>query len=113
MAARLGTPVMRTALTEANEDAPRMANVARPRPTGRYVYDSSDDDSDEDPVSWRKVPTQTRVRHTTEDLDFFDDQEVVANQSADLDAVRLANELDPWELWEASCRRRAWVCLTR
>ncbi|WFD42854.1 Nuclear pore complex nucleoporin component [Malassezia psittaci] len=108
MVASLSTQMMGPAATEGRDDAPRMANVARRRPTGRYVYDSSDEDSDEDPVSWRKVPSQAPARYTTEDFDSLDELEAHVDQSADLDAVRLANELDPWELWEASCRRKAW-----
>lgn len=85
-------------------DAPRMAALKPRRPTGRYVYESSsDEDSDADPVTWRTAPLSPPVPG----LESSDEEEDAHGH--DLSDVRLANELDPWDRWEAACQRKAWV----
>ncbi|WFC93425.1 Nuclear pore complex nucleoporin component [Malassezia brasiliensis] len=89
------------------ERAPRMDALAPRKPTGRYVYESSEDESDTDPVNWRDVPRPKWWADLASDEDEDDDTDE-DEHAADLSAVRLANELDPWEAWEAESRRRAW-----
>lgn len=85
-----------------------MDALAPRKPTGRYVYESSDDESDTDPVNWRDVPRPKWWADLASDDEDEDDTDA-GEHAADLSAVRLANELDPWEAWEAESRRRAWV----
>lgn len=103
-AARVQTPPM-----------PRTARVARRKPTGRYVYESSSDEEDAEEAPWRPAP---RVRGML-DPDALDSDAEEAESPVEADtssasahdarSLRLANELDPWDAWEQLCRRRAWV----
>ena len=103
-AARVQTPPM-----------PRTARVARRKPTGRYVYESSSDEEDTEEAPWRPAP---RVRGML-DPDALDSDAEEAEVPVEVDtssasahdarSLRLANELDPWDAWEQLCRRRAWA----
>ena len=83
-----------------------LSAVVRPRPTGRYIYESSSDEDGEDGEVW---PRSSR-RFPLLDSDASSDEggEPTSHARRDVASIRLANEMDPWDQWELTCRERAW-----
>ncbi|WFD22056.1 Nuclear pore complex nucleoporin component [Malassezia equina] len=45
---------------------------------------------------------------TDESSESDEEEDTLRSGQRDVVAIRLANELDPWDKWEQTCRRRAW-----
>lgn len=87
----------------------RVSHMVHPRPTGRYVYESSSDEDDFDEGA-RYVPMDALASDGDSDSE-WDASDRATRQS--MAHIRLANELDPWERWENVCGKRAWERVRR
>lgn len=90
----------------------RLARLKQPKPSGRYYYDVSSDESDIDDGHYMhtgQVSLYTLCADETNEND--GEEDIQRSGQRDVVAIRLANELDPWDKWEQTCRRRAWYAV--
>ena len=87
----------------------RVSHIVYPRPTGRYVYESSSEEDEYDEGA-RYVPMEALASDDDSDSE-WDAPDRATRQS--MAHIRLANELDPWERWENVCEKRAWERVRR
>lgn len=90
----------------------RLARVQQPKPSGRYCYEISSDESDVDEeAAYLHAGHATLHPWSDESSESEGEDEVTRTVQRDVTAIRLANELDPWDKWEQTCRRRAWYTI--
>ena len=83
----------------------RVSHVVRPRPSGRYVYESSSEE-EEDVLLQHSMRLDAQESDDDDSDEEWDPSDRVSQR--DIARIRLANELDPWERWENACHSRAW-----
>ena len=87
----------------------RVSHIVYPRPTGRYVYESSSEEDEYDEGA-RYVPMDALASDDDSDSEWDAPDRATRLSMAH---IRLANELDPWERWENVCEKRAWERVRR